>query len=217
MINNVILFIYYILHYLIHIIIYIYLFICFYLFVYIKSHNINNNMSLRKHTDYGSYLTNLKYNNLGNYLSDKNLRLVEARIDEVQSSVSVNDTANKPQNVYISQSPNMAEISLENTNTMIMQPTDSFLPNIFTVLRLPANNTIENGTSKTIINTCEISQTKLVYIYSVNTDTNAVGFSTLFNCYVFPCAGDTLELYWNSDKQNWLVKKYGGYFMNLNI
>ena len=174
-------------------------------------------MSLRKYTDYGSYLTNLKYNNLGNYLSDKNLRLVAARIDEVQSSVSVNDTSKKTQNVYISQSPNLAEISLENTNTMIMQPTDLFLPNLFTVLRLPANSAIENGTLKNIINTCEISQTKLVYIYSMNTDTNAVGFSTLFNCYVFPSAGDTLELIWNSDKQHWLVKKYGGYFMNLTI
>ena len=174
-------------------------------------------MSLRKHTDYGSYLTNLKYNNLGNYLSDKNFRLVEARIDEVQTSVSVNDTAKQTQSMYITQSPNLAEISLDNTTTMITQPTDLFSPNIFTVLRLPANNTIENGTSKTIINTSDITQSKLVYVYSVNTDTNVAGFSTLFNCYVFPCAGDTLELCWNSNKQNWLVKKFGGYFMNLNI
>ena len=173
-------------------------------------------MSLRRHTDYGSYLTSLKYNNLGNFLSDKTFRLVDARIAEVQAVVS-NDPTKKPENVYISQSPNLKEISLGSMTTMIMQPIDLTSPSFLSILVLPANNTIQNGTSKTIINTVDITQNKLVYIYSVNTDNNAVGFSTLFNCYVFPCAGDTLELCWNSDKQNWLVKKYGGYFMNLTI
>lgn len=173
-------------------------------------------MSLRRHTDYGSYLTSLKYNNLGNFLSDKTFRLVDARIAEVQATVSI-DATKKTENVYISQSPGLKEISITSMNTMIMQPTDLDSPNFLAVLSLPANNTIENGTSKAIINTFDITQNKLLYIYSVNTDTNAVGFSTLFNCYVVPCAGDTLELCWNSDKQNWLVKKYGGYFMNLTI
>jgi hypothetical protein len=173
-------------------------------------------MSIRKYTDYGSYLTNLKYNNLGNFLSDKNVRALELRIAELQEEVS-SDANRKTENIYISQSPNMREIAIDSMTTIIAQPIDLTAPNFLSILRLPANNTIQNGTMKTIINTCDITQNKLVYIYSVNTDTNAVGFSTYFNCYVFPCAGDTLELCWNYDKQIWLVKKYGGYFMNLSI
>ena len=112
-------------------------------------------MSLRKHTDYNSYLTNLKYNNLGNYLSERNFRYVESQINSL----------------------------------------------------------------KNIINTCTIEQYKLVYIYSTNSSGNGTfsNLGNLFNSYVFPCAGDNIELCWDSDKQNWCVKKYGGYFTNYTI
>ena len=52
-------------------------------------------MSLRKHTDYNSYLTNLKYNNLGNYLSERNLRFVESQINSLNNTVNKDNATSK--------------------------------------------------------------------------------------------------------------------------
>jgi hypothetical protein len=174
-------------------------------------------MSLRKYTDYNSYLTKLKFDSLGNYLSERNFRYVETKIISLQNTVN-NDYLKKTANVYISQKPNFKEISLDSMTTIITQPID-LTTNYFSIFQLPVNNEIQNGTLQNIINTCNISQTKLVYIYSVNFNGNG-GFSNLgnlFNCYVFPSNGDNLELCWNSDKQNWCVQKYGGAFINYKI
>jgi hypothetical protein len=174
-------------------------------------------MSLRKHTDYNSYLTNLKHNNLGNYLSEKNLRFVESHINSLNNTVN-NDYLRKTENIYISKTPNLKEISLASMTTIITQPVD-LTSNFFSIFKLPNNYQIQNGTLKNIINTCNVETNKLIYIYSINSSGNG-GFSSLgnlFNSYVFPCAGDNLELCWNSDQQNWCVQKYGGYFTNYNL
>jgi len=174
-------------------------------------------MSLRKHNDYNSYLTNLKYNNLGNYLSERNFRFVESHINSLENTVN-NDYLKKTENIYLSQTPNLKEINLASMTTIITQPVD-LKSNFFSIFKLPANYQIQNGTIKNIINTCTIEPTKLVYIYSINSSGNG-GFSNLgnlFNSYVFPCAGDNLELCWNSVQQNWCVQKYGGYFTNYNL
>lgn len=174
-------------------------------------------MSLKKHSDYSSYLTNLKYNNLGRYLSEQNYSFIETRLNLLQSSVE-NDYTKKNENVYLSQTPNFKEIGLDNTTTIITRPVD-LTTDYFSIFRLPANNQIKNGIFKNIINTCEISQNKKIYIYSVTT--NNVGafnyLGSIYNCYVFPSIGDSLELYWSSDKENWCVQKYGGYFINYTI
>jgi hypothetical protein len=177
-------------------------------------------MSLRKYTDYNSYLTNLKYNNLGRYLSEQNFGFLETRLNSLQSEVS-NDYLKKTENVYLSKTPNFKELGLDSMTTIITQPID-LTSNFFSIFKLPANNRIQNGTLKNIINTCTISSNKLIYIYSSNSNViNGPGsfsnLGNLFNCYVFPCAGDNLELCWNSDKENWCVQKYGGYFTNYNI
>lgn len=172
-------------------------------------------MSIRRHSDYGSYLANLKYVNLGNYLSDKQFNVLETRINEVKDSVT-DDYVKKTENIYLSVSPNLKGISLNNMITILAQPAD-LTTNFFSIFRLPADASIPNGTLKTIINTSTVSQTKILYIYSMNTTTNTGGFDGTFNCYVFPCAGDTLELCWVADKQFWLSKHYGGYFMNYNL
>ena len=174
-------------------------------------------MSLRKHNDYNSYLTNLKYNNLGNYLSERNFRFVESHINSLENTVN-NDYLKKTENIYLSQTPKLKEINLASMTTIITQPVD-LKSNFFSIFKLPANYQIQNGTIKNIINTCTIEPTKLVYIYSINSSGNG-GFSNLgnlFNSYVFPCAGDNLELCWNSVQQNWCVQKYGGYFTNYNL
>lgn len=176
-------------------------------------------MSLRKYTDYNSYLTSLKYYNLGNYLSDRNLRFVETQITSLQNKVN-NDYLKKTDNIYISKTPNLKDISLDSLTSIITQPVD-LTSNFFSIFKLPANNQIQNGMLKNIINTCVVSQTKLIYIYSVNSNNSKLGgfsnLGSLFNCYVFPCTGDNLELCWNSDQQNWCVQKYGGYFTNYNL
>jgi len=174
-------------------------------------------MSLRKHNDYNSYLTNLKYNNLGNYLSEKNFRFIESHINSLEGTVN-NDYLRKTENIYLSQTPNLKEINLASMTTIITQPID-LKSNFFSIFKLPANYQIQNGTIKNIINTCNIEQQKTINIYSINSSGNG-GFSNLgklFNSYVFPCAGDNLELCWNSDQQNWCVQKYGGYFTNYKI
>ena len=174
-------------------------------------------MSLRKHNDYNSYLTNLKYNNLGNYLSERNFRFVESHINSLENTVN-NDYLKKTENIYLSQTPNLKEINLASMTTIITQPVD-LKSNFFSIFKLPANYQIQNGTIKNIINTCTIEQQKTINIYSINSSGNG-GFSNLgnvFNSYVFPCAGDNLELCWNSVQQNWCVQKYGGYFTNYNL
>lgn len=172
-------------------------------------------MSLRRYSDYNSYLASLKYANLGMYLSDKQFTVLNARIDTVQTSVA-DDYVKKTETIYLSVSPNLRTISLDNMITIITQPVD-LTTNFFSIFRLPADASIPNGTMKTIINTCAVSQTKLLYIYSMNTSTNAGGFGGEFNCYVFPSAGDTLELCWVSDQQSWFVKRFGGYFINYSL
>lgn len=174
-------------------------------------------MSLKKHTDYNSYLTNLKYNNLGNFLSEQHYSKIEVRLNSLQSSFD-NDYLRKTENVYLSKTPSFRDIGLDSVTTIITQPVD-LTTNYFSIFNLPANNQIQNGLVKSIINTCEISQNKLIYLYSVNTN-NTGGFNNLgsiFNCYVFPCTGDHLQLCWDADKEKWCVQKYGGYFMNYNI
>ena len=180
-------------------------------------------MSLRKYTDYNSYLTKIKFDNLGCYLSEKNFRYVEAQIISLQNTVN-NDYLKKTSNIYISKTPNFKEISLDSMTTIITQPID-LTTNYFSIFQLPANNQIQNGTLQNIINTCNIAQTKsetkLIYVYCVSAnDTKLGGFSNLgnlYNCYIFPCSGDALELCWNSAQQNWCVQKYGGCFINYKI
>jgi hypothetical protein len=172
-------------------------------------------MSLRRHSDYGSYLASLKYVNLGNYLSDKHFNVLDERINTVQTSVT-EDYSKKTENIYLSVSPNLKGVSLDNMITIISQPVD-LTTNFFSIFRLPADASIPNGTQKTILNTCAVSQTKILYVYSMNAATNTGGFDGTFNCYVFPSAGDTLELCWVADKQTWLSRRYGGYFINYNL
>jgi hypothetical protein len=172
-------------------------------------------MPLKRYSDYSSYLTNLKYANLGIYLSDKQFNILDTRLTAVQTSVT-DDYVKKTETVYLSVSPNLRALSLDSMNTVITQPVD-LTTNFFSIFRLPADASIPNGTLKTIINTCAVSQTKLIYIYSMNATTNTGGFSNSFNCYVFPAAGDTLELCWVSEKQSWFVKHYGGYFINYTL
>lgn len=80
-------------------------------------------MSLKRHGDYSSYLASLKYANLGMYLSDKQYTALDARINTIQTSVA-DDYLKKTENIYLSVSPNLKGISLDNMVTIISQPLD---------------------------------------------------------------------------------------------
>ena len=58
-------------------------------------------MSLRKHADYKEYLTNLKYNNLGNYLSERNYRFVETKINTLENTLYNNYLKKTENDFYI--------------------------------------------------------------------------------------------------------------------
>lgn len=190
---------------------------------------VYTDMSLKKHSDYSSYLTNLKYVNLSGYLSDKHFNAMDTRLTLVQNTVA-QDYMKKTETVYISLSPisrgigavnvtilpTIKGIGLDGMITIITQPTD-LTSDFFSIFKLPADASIPDGTLKTIINTAHVSQTQLIYVYCMNTNTNTSGFSNAFNCYVFPSARDILELCWVTDKQTWFVKSCGGHFINYNL
>lgn len=180
----------------------------------------NSNSSIAKHADYSSYLRHLSINKtLGKHLSTANYNSISTRLDSVEN-ISQNEYHKKTENLYISMTPVFKEIGVDSIVTIITKPVD-LTTDYFSIFKLPANSLVPNGIFKHIINTCEISPNKIIYIYSVDADNNNAGafneVGNIFNCYVFASIGDSLELFWNMDKRNWYVKKYGGYFINYNI
>lgn len=169
----------------------------------------------KRYSNYGSYLTNVKVNNLTTYISDKNFVQLSERID-------VNNK--QPETLYVSPQSTVSNvIDPFTTITILSKPVDSSgggpVPAFSSTIQLPANSSIPNGAVKTILNTCEITQSNPIYIYSKNMETNLGGFNGNFNCYVVPAAYDTLELCWISNQQLWFAKRYGfgGHFINIDI
>ena len=174
----------------------------------------------RRHSDYSSYLAIIKLSNLGTYLSDKNFVQLSERIDT--TTTALQDATKPPEILYVSLSAVSTVIDPLTNITILSKPVDASggpIPAFFSIMRLPANSTIPNGTVKTIVNTCEITNTNPIYVYSKNTETNLGGFNGNFNCYVVPAAYDTLELCWISSQQLWFAKRYGfgGHFINCNL
>lgn len=170
---------------------------------------------MRKHSDYNSYLTNLKQTNLGNYLSNNHYNIITKDIKKINTIIDT-DYLKKTQHLYITENPTFRDVSLAAFNTFILQPID-LTTNYFSIFNLQANEQNVDGLVKNITNTCIINKNKNIYIYSLNNSNNLGGFNnlgTLYNCYIFPCNGDNLELLWDSINQNWSVQKYGGLFFN---
>jgi hypothetical protein len=179
---------------------------------------------MRKYADYKdyatykNYVTKLKYDNLECFLSDKNCRVVNTKLDLLTDLV-VNDYLKKTETVYLSQTPIFKPIALDSMTTFVAKPID-LQGNFFSIFQLPSNDTIQHGTLKKIINTQPVSFNQIIYIYAIKSDGSGGAFNnlgTLYNSYVFASAGDNLELCWNSNAQNWCVQKYGGFFINYNF
>lgn len=171
----------------------------------------------KDYATYKNYVTKLKYDNLECFLSDKHFRVVETQLTLLTDLVN-NDYLKKTENMYLSKIPNFKRIALDSMTTIIIKPID-LEGNFFSIFELPANDAVQHGTQKNIINTQPVSFNQIIYIYAINSDGSG-GFNnlgTLYNSYVFACAGDNLELCWNSNAQNWCVQKYGGFFINHTI
>jgi hypothetical protein len=166
-------------------------------------------MSIRKHSDYGSYITRLRYSTYFN--------------DIHQNQLIANSQTNIPpielnQNIYNSYKSTGTKINTKTINTFIVEPIDNILSEIHTVYNLDASPDIPDGFIKRIINSCPISNQKTITIFST-TPNNIGAFNNVgqfFNTYLFPCQSDSLELIWSSYNNYWSVQKYGGVFKNSN-
>jgi hypothetical protein len=188
-------------------------------------------MSSNTHSDYISYYTNKKYITKANDNLNTGLQDIHERVSLVETSLAISKTLleiHEKKYVKAANSvrglgrdvatifPTIEGIGLDSINTTIVKPID-LTSDFFAIFVLPANASIPDGTKKMIINTLQISQTKLIYIYCMNTNTNTNGFSNSLNCYVVPAAEDVLSLSWVADQQSWLPLSYGGYFINYNL
>lgn len=173
-------------------------------------------MAIRKHPDYGSYLTKLRYSN--NYYNfSQNIAALYDTYNNVNNDINNNTNIVMNENIYNSYRLDRAKIGVKSFNTFIVKPIDSIARNIHTVYELQSTIDIPDGFVKRIVNTCPISSEKTVSIYCVNFSgrgsLNNVG--NIFNTYIFACEGDCLELVWSTINNYWCVQKYGGVFKNI--
>ena len=97
-----------------------------------------------RHSDYSSYLTNLKQTKLGKYLSNNNYNEITDQISKLSVDV---EFLRKTQQIYITKTPTFENISIQSFNTFILQPIDLDInTDYFSIFNLPANNDqINNG------------------------------------------------------------------------
>lgn len=168
---------------------------------------------MKRHSDYISYLTKLKYDKYNctkTFLGNTTNNII---IEGTNETIPTQNIFNSP----------MANFSLINTNTpvtYIVEPIDvSNLSNFKNIYLLNSDNSLTDGFIKTIINTCEISSDKTIQVYSSNSN-GVGGFNNIgqnFNCYSFVCKGDKLILSWSEYNDYWCIQNYDGVFSNINL
>jgi hypothetical protein len=166
-------------------------------------------MSIRKHSDYGSYITRLRYST---YFNDIHQNQLIANSQTNIPPIELNQT------IYNSNKSIETNINTKTINTFIVDPIDIILLEIHTLYNLDASPDIPDGFIKRIINSCPISKRKTITIFSITPNNKGAFNNTgqLYNTYLFPCQGDSLELIWSSYNNYWCVHKYGGIFRNAN-
>jgi hypothetical protein len=144
---------------------------------------------MQKYSDYNSYLTKLKFSKYNIFLKPQQNTPYENNINNIMREI---ENSKKPQNIYNSLKSNKLDISLDNTNTFILNPIDEQSSFLHTIYNLKAYD-IKDGIYKNIINNCHITLNKTIGIYSIN-NLNIGGFNNLgtnYNYYIFPCKGDS--------------------------
>ena len=168
-----------------------------------------------KHGDYSTYINSLKNKKMsnGNYLN------TNASQQEIIIS-----SRNTEYDIFFTDKGsecNPITITYDKRVTYIEQPLDineNGSKSETTVIRsyfLQANNSIPNGTFKTIVNNININNSSQVNLITEKTDGFTM-YSKKYTNYTFVYQGEDLELLWNSGLNNgsgaWTVVKYGGLF-----
>ena len=165
-----------------------------------------------KHGNYSTYLNSLKNNKTsnGNYLNTSVSRLG-----------IVNSTRNTEYDIFFTDKGidcNTITITYDKRVTYIEPPLDVSESDETSVIRsyfLQANNSIPNGTFKTIVNNININNSSQVNLITEKKD-GFMMYSKKYTDYTFVYQGEDLELLWNSGLNSgsgaWTVVKYGGLF-----
>ena len=161
-----------------------------------------------KYGDYSTYINSLKNNKTlnGNYLTN------------VSQLGIVNSTKNNEYDIFFTDKGsdcNTITITYDKRVTYIEQPLDINETSVIRSYFLQANNSIPNGTFKTIVNNININKSSQVNLITEKTDGFTV-YSKKYTDYTFVYQGEDLELLWNSGLNNgsgaWTVVKYSGLF-----
>ena len=164
-----------------------------------------------KYSDYSTYLNSLKNNKTfnGNCLNTNVCRLG-----------IVNSSRNTDYDIFFTDKGtdcNTITITYDKRVTYIEPPLD-VSGNEASVTRtylLQANNSIPNGTFKTIVNNIYINKSSKVNLITEKPDGFTV-YSKKYTDYTFVYQGEDIELLWNSGLNNgsgaWTVVKYNGLF-----
>ena len=168
-----------------------------------------------KHGNYSTYINSLKNNKTsnGNYLNTN-----------VSQIGIVNSTRNTEYEIFFTDKGsdcNTITITYDKRVTYIepqLDISESGSKSETSVIRsyyLQANNSIPNGTFKTIVNNININNSSQINLITEKTDGFTV-YSKKYTDYTFVYQGEDLELLWNSGLNNgsgaWTVVKYSGLF-----
>ncbi len=181
-------------------------------------------MSMRKYSDYNSYLAHVKNCKIINTTISDLTRLYDAKLNTCCAGAQQNDYLTQTQNLYISTEPNYTVASLKFKNSLIVKPIDAAsVPQYSSIFSLPCDSTTINGLEKKITNTCSVGETQRIFMYSINNNQGVIGgigrggFNSggeYFNYYIFSGIGDKLSLIWSENENTWIVQSYGGVFTN---
>jgi hypothetical protein len=175
-------------------------------------------MSMRKYSDYNSYLAHVKNCKIINTTISDLTRIYDAKLN---TCCGQNDYLTQTQNLYISTEPNYTVASLNFKNSLIVMPIDAESNSQYSyssIFSLPCDSTTINGLEKKITNTCSVGETQRIFMYSINNNQEGRGgFNSggaYFKYYIFSGIGDKLSSIWSENENTWIVQSYGGVFTN---
>lgn len=169
-----------------------------------------------KYGDYSAYLNSLKNKKTyhGNYTNRLTI------LDSLTNANDINDRNNLINTNFESLFTdktifcNQIVIRYEKQITYIENPLDVNTSQENSINRhyiLQADNSIPNGSFKTIVNNININNNSKVTLTTEKTGGFTI-FNKRYTKYNFAYAGEDFQLLWNSGLDGWTVLKYNGYF-----
>jgi hypothetical protein len=165
-------------------------------------------------SDYSGYMNLLKYKSCKNKII-QNIDELKNNIDTLTNNI---EDLTKTETLYTDIDTTCNRVSISTIyHTTFINPQPDVINTKSRMFILPANPSISNGFTKTIINNITLSQYNSVAIYCVNSE-NKGGLNILgqiYNAYYFAFQSDNLELLWNLSENTWTVIKYNSIFKNI--